>query len=237
MSREATLSTLGLYQWDNTLFDLMQIPLELDKEVLIQNLLAETAELEILYSNPTVLKNLIGVWSHKQLPIWKHLYDTTTYEYNPIENYDRQESGSGATTHSGADTRTVNSAEGGTETTTDTNSGTDRTTGERDTLNKIAGFNNGGTLVDQSKQEEDTSGSLTHGKKTVSETEFGKTDTTTDRTAYGQVIENENTLRAHGNIGVTTTQEMIKQEREIALFNIYDAIIEDYKHRFCVLVY
>lgn len=237
MSREAILSTLGLYQWDNTLFDLLQIPAALDRETLIDNLLTETAELEILYSNPTVLKNLIGIWSRKQLHIWQHLYETTQFEYNPIENYDRKETGSGATTHSGADTDTISRAEGGTETETETNSGTDRTTGERDTLNKIAGFNNLDSLVDQSKQEEDTSGSLTHGKITQTETAFGKTERITDQKSYGQIIENENTLRAHGNIGVTTTQEMIKQEREIALFNIYDVIIEDYKHRFCVLVY
>ena len=46
----------------------------------------------------------------------------------------------------------------------------------------------------------------------------------------------EHTAHIHGNIGVTTTQEMIKQEREIIL-NIYDVIIEDFKNRFCILIY
>lgn len=41
----------------------------------------------------------------------------------------------------------------------------------------------------------------------------------------------------HGNIGVTTTQEMIKQEREIADFDIYKFIVEDYKKEFCIMVY
>ena len=40
-----------------------------------------------------------------------------------------------------------------------------------------------------------------------------------------------------GNIGVTTTQTMIKEEREIAYFNVYDEIINDFKMRFCLLVY
>ena len=91
MSREATMSTLGLYEWDNTIFNLLVIPDALDKDTLIENLLAETAELEVLYPNPDVLKALIGVWSKKQLHIWQHLYETTQYEYNPIENYDRNE--------------------------------------------------------------------------------------------------------------------------------------------------
>lgn len=40
-----------------------------------------------------------------------------------------------------------------------------------------------------------------------------------------------------GNIGVTSTQSMIREEREIAYFNVYDEIINDFKLRFCLLVY
>ena len=38
-------------------------------------------------------------------------------------------------------------------------------------------------------------------------------------------------------IGVTTTQELIREQRDIDLFNLYDKIIEDFKMRFCILVY
>ena len=89
MGRAVNLSPLGLYEWDNTVFDLMQIPEELDKEVLVKNILAETAELEVLYPNPVVFKNLVYVWSAKELDVWERLYATTQYEYNPIENYNR----------------------------------------------------------------------------------------------------------------------------------------------------
>ena len=40
-----------------------------------------------------------------------------------------------------------------------------------------------------------------------------------------------------GNIGITTTQQMIKEEREVNEFNIYDYIINDFKQRFCLLIY
>lgn len=40
-----------------------------------------------------------------------------------------------------------------------------------------------------------------------------------------------------GNIGVTTTQQMLKEEREAAAFNIYSYIIEAFKKRFCIMVY
>lgn len=45
------------------------------------------------------------------------------------------------------------------------------------------------------------------------------------------------TGRAHGNIGVTTTQEMLESERRVAMFNFYDAVILDFKKRFLIWVY
>ena len=53
-------------------------------------------------------------------------------------------------------------------------------------------------------------------------------DNTTDRT-YERVEQ--------GNIGVTSTQQLIKEERETAEFNIYDRISEDFRNRFCIMVY
>lgn len=43
--------------------------------------------------------------------------------------------------------------------------------------------------------------------------------------------------RAHGNIGVTTSQQMIESERKVALFNIYDIIAESFVENFCLMVY
>lgn len=40
-----------------------------------------------------------------------------------------------------------------------------------------------------------------------------------------------------GNIGVTTTQQMIKEEREIAAFNIYSYIADSFRYEFCIQVY
>lgn len=282
MARAGNLSTLGLYEWDSTLFDLMQIPSALDKDTLVKNLLAETAELEVLYPNPVVFKNLIGVWSAKNLDVWERLYATTQYEYNPIENYDRQETGSdsgtGRTTHSGTDGRTeaittggkdttdMTRRDGGTETENTTSNidqgGQDTVTGTDTKGHWIAGFDSqpSGTddgLVKQTRDQDDATTTTAYGRTedgTGSRTtNFGKTETNKDETTYGKTEnvqetrtygqqiattnEGEHTLRAHGNIGVTTTQEMIRQEREIDLFNVYDIIIEDFKMRFCILVY
>ena len=58
---------------------------------------------------------------------------------------------------------------------------------------------------------------------------------------HGETVTTSNegghTLHAHGNIGVTTTQKLIREQRDIDLFNLYDIIIEDFKMRFCILIY
>ena len=306
MGRMTTLSPLGLYRWDDTIFDLMQIPSALDKPTLIDNLLSETAELEVLYSNPVVFKNLVGVWSAKQLDIWNRLYATTQYEYNPIENYNRYETGSedgtGSTTHSGtdttadtttyggtdgrteaimqggSDTNTRQMAEGGTQGETTTaqmaQGGQDVVTGADTKGHWIAGFDSAPSgqddgLVKQTRDQDDATTTTAYGKtesdngsktttfgKTESEsdtTAYGKTENVQETRTYGQTIqkagnlthgeqiattnEGSHELHAHGNIGVTTTQKLIREQRDIELFNLYDIIIEDFKMRFCILIY
>lgn len=83
---------------------------------------------------------------------------------------------------------------------------------------KVAGFNSQNIVT---RDENVNSSTSTYGK--TNQESFQKTDT--------------ETINSHGNIGVTTTQQMIEQERNIAKFNLYDTITEEFKQRFCILVY
>lgn len=86
--KRATMSILGLYFQDPDLFSGMVYPDELDKDVLIDSILSECAELEIIYPDPEYMKNLITLWSKKELYNWRKLYETTQFVYNPIWNVD-----------------------------------------------------------------------------------------------------------------------------------------------------
>lgn len=44
-------------------------------------------------------------------------------------------------------------------------------------------------------------------------------------------------VRAYGNIGVTTAQQMLEEERKLATFSIVQFIVDDFKDYFCVKVY
>lgn len=100
----ATLSVLGLYKWDRTLFDglVMSLPtpdkipeyydhvegIRLNPDALIDNLLMECAELEVIYPSAPFLKQAITSWSLMKSDEWQRMYNTTFYKYNPLWNKD-----------------------------------------------------------------------------------------------------------------------------------------------------
>lgn len=87
---------------------------------------------------------------------------------------------------------------------------------------------------------------LTHGKQTditdnfTDSTQHGRTDTTTHNTtdAVNGTADKEHTLTRHGNIGVTTTQEMITQELILRETNYFlDVVFPDVDNLLCLKVY
>ena len=90
-SNDTLYSIWGMYQFDNTLFDGLQLPEGLDRETVIDNILLETAQLEVYYSSIPFMKTAIEAWSKKKVFSWSKMWEALQAEYNPIENYDRME--------------------------------------------------------------------------------------------------------------------------------------------------
>ena len=88
MFERTMLSILAMYKYDPAIFDEMSLPEGVDKQNVIDNILLSCAELSIIYPDPDILKYAIRNWSTIELPVWQKLYDTTTFEYNPIWNVD-----------------------------------------------------------------------------------------------------------------------------------------------------
>lgn len=58
----------------------------------------------------------------------------------------------------------------------------------------------------------------------------------------GKMTDDENvthtyTERTHGNIGVTTSQQVIQSERDLVRYDFYMEIVNSFKKEFCLLVY
>ena len=236
----ATIDLLGMYKYDPTILDGLKIPEELDLQDVKDNLLMETAEQELIYNDHAFLKFAITSWSRKQYPIWQELYDTTQYEYNPIWNKDG--------TYTETETRDLAGTEDWTDTHNlelkDTYNKEDKETRNLATTNDITqddytyGFNSeNASKAAQTVTDQDTSDT---GTDTVNQTgTITRADTGTlkkdrDTTDTG-TITIERTEQ--GNIGVTTTQQMIKEQREVVQLNIIDVIIKDFIDRFCLKVY
>lgn len=124
----------------------------------------------------------------------------------------------------------------GSGTSAETLGGTDKLT-HGHTINNTETMSGSDSLVHGHtiNDTETLSGSDTfeHGHKIAESETVSVTDTGSSEVSK----ENIHTERRTGNIGVTTTQAMIEKEREIALFSIYDVVINSFKEHFCVLVY
>lgn len=91
------LSIMGMYEYDVSLFDGLDVPTYtdknnvvhvVDKTKVIQSILLNCAELEVLYPNFDTMKLAIGVWSAAEQDTWKKMYATVMMEYNPLWNVD-----------------------------------------------------------------------------------------------------------------------------------------------------
>ena len=82
------LSILGMYEYDNSIFDDLQVPEGVDKDDVINSILLNCAELEIIYTQFEIMKLAIKIWSRSNQITWSKLYKTMTIEYNPIWNVD-----------------------------------------------------------------------------------------------------------------------------------------------------
>lgn len=240
MSRGLRLSIVGLYNFNNHVFDNMRFPAgfsEADQKTTIGNIMFECAELELLFPDYDYCKEMIGLWSKLNLPVWDRIYKASLKEYNPIENYNRTEletiSQDGTDTHSGKDI----TSQSGTDTQLMQSSGTETNSGTDTSTNKITAYDSG-QLYDHDKSTLDYGRKISDNNTGSNAFNYGKTDTLT----HGEQITREGTStrenHTSGNIGVTTSQQMLEQEIDVApKLNVMRIICDSFKERFCLLIY
>lgn len=215
----ATLSLLGMLQISPDLIGsaVFPLPTGLSHETLDPLLLAETAELEILYPEPTTLATVITAWATARGPAWARMHAALAAEYNPIHNYDRSEEWTEE--REGENSRQGTNDRGNSSTTTGEDSAS--LTSDR------AGYNSSAANAPSSKDTSSGSSSTTvTGTQDDSWEEAGTNNESSSRTG-----------RISGNIGVTTSQQMIEAELELRRLDIYRLIVQEFKTMFCLGVY
>lgn len=208
----ATMSLLGLYNYDNRLFDLLTVPSGIDKDILIDNILQESSEFETLYPDWEYMYHSIGLVSKKwqrTFTKWKKALDI---EYDPIYNYDRYEKW----TDEGTDSGTVQN--------TGSSSSKESSSGSGSAITNVNAYDSNTFQPDGKSDSNQSANSSGEDTNNSSETRNLKTTGKHDGHLYG-------------NIGVTTSQQMLESELEIDQWNLIEHITDIFIRELCILIY
>ena len=260
----AKITLFSFAQWmqmnERDLFSEMILPDGVDKEILTDNILLRGGEFEVIYSEPNFMQRAIGSWSKKWYRTFNKWVEALAIEYSPLENYDRMEDFTDTTnrglTSSGrkdsGNTRTFDNEDKETidtqdelthdtqdELTHDTTQTTEHTVSAFDSSEYQPADKN---VTEMDGTETTTKTGTDTNAHTGTDT-FNHTGTITDE--YGEGVsgsEKENTTvkhngRAHGNIGVTTSQQMLESELEISKWNLYEHITDIFLEEFIIPIY
>ena len=221
----------ALLDYDDTLFDDMVLPEGLDDEdgvvrgLIIDDIILRHGDTPLFIPEPAVMKYYITSWSSRMQPVFQRMWNACIAEYDPIENYNRQEDRTETTKDTMGNTRTL-------DTSNDT-SGTDTVTesGTRTTENSVSAENV--TTFSPDNKSVETPDITTERTPDLSVTDTG---TITDDGSYDGSLTIDSHI--HGNIGVTTSQQMLEQELAIVpKLDIIRIISDSWAAEFCLAVY
>lgn len=188
------------------------VPSPLDADMVRSAIMLQCGLQTPLYSEPSTMAAAITHWFASRAWTFEHLIAILEAEYSPIENTDRYDQTTRTITRAldRTDTGSENETRG-TESQIDT---------ENEEINTVSAFN---TSAWDNSSKRNSTGSTT-----------GSEDVTGAKTLRNVADEDETTTDAftqhmHGNIGVTSNQDMINQELDLLeRFNVYEWIAKEF---------
>lgn len=234
----------GMYKACPEILNNIELPDEMDKDTMLDYIFMYAGGNETRYSDPLLMERLVKRWfsarKHDFSMMWRALHT----EYNPIENTDRYEdywrsydrTGSGKEERSGNQTTQLTGETSGTGNTEGTQTRTPNLTAEETT----SAFDSevyqpykkrvdSGTEEITSKENSESSAKSKQNGSVTEQTDINRNESLKDEEKYG--------LHSHGNIGVTTNQEMINEELELRRYDLYKQIALLFEDEFTITVY
>ena len=232
----ATLTILGMYKFKDGLFNKLKLPDGISRDDVINRILLDGANFEILYSDFDFMQDAIGLWSNTWYRTFEKWLNALSIEYAPLENYDRIEdwtdsSNSKSNRNSTENRNLSNSLRSGRDLQSVT-----KNTGSDNTIHNVSPYDIGTYVADSQdianlnnqSATTDTGTTTTNGTDSGTVNNTGNDSSNTDSTHKG---------RTHGNIGVTTSQQMLEEELKIARFNLIKQISDVFIKEFCIMLY
>ena len=218
------------------------VPAPLDVDTCISAIMVRCGLLTPVYGEPEVFRNMTTHWFITHQWTFEHLIKIIQADYSPIENVFEEKTEDTTYGHTLTKSGSYKDTEGGKDTVE--NSGKDQrditNTGTDTTTNTISAFNattyqpdNQSALLHGHTIDDD----LTHGKKT--DTTFGhNVERVYNNQKDAESGKDSVTTKRHGNIGVTTNQQMINEELELLKhFDIYGYIANMFEDDNMLMVY
>ena len=240
----AKITTVGFYQYmnayNNDLFGLLNLPPGIDKDTLVNNIMLRGGEFEVVYSNPDFYKSAIGLWSNKHYRTFERWINALNIDYNPLENYDRMEewSDSGSRTNTGTVSDSGIRKNTGTQSTESSGKDNFKGSGNSTSSDEISAYNSNSFQNDKKNTTNSSNSSETNTTDNNTRTDnLSESNSNTRTDNLSEKTNSDRKGRAHGNIGVTTSQQMLQSELDIAKWNIYEQITDLFLSEFCIMVY
>lgn len=199
---------IWLNQKNESLFDFLQLPEDIDKDTCVDNIMLQCGEFETLYSDPEFMRVAIGTWSNKHYRTFLKWAEALKLEYNPIENYDRIE-----------EWNLVRNKHDSLE---DDTKGASNVKNKTNNEGKVSAFDSSDYQPSEQSESDNES------------------DSTNSSNLKHKGEEHEGTTHAgriHGNVGVTTSQQMLQAEIDLARFNVINEITNLFMTELCICVY
>lgn len=190
------------------------------EETLIPCILRRAGHFACIYDTVEECADAVAHWSAENVRRWNRLIATTAQKYELVHNYDR--------TETVTDRRTVLENVENTATHSGEDNSTRSANGFSNVENKVAAFDSSEYQGRDSAVHSGTSDETGKNTSSGNMSNTGKRDNT-------ETVER--TIRAFGNIGVTTAQQMLEEERKLLKFNITEYIANEFVENFCIMVY
>lgn len=220
----------ALLDYDNTLFDNFTAPTDpegtpVDLDLIINRILYKYGDAPLFTPDPAVMKFYIGQWSERRQPLWNRFYKAILEEYDPLSNYDRTEKTTDYLTH-GHKVVTNDDLTHGHKVVTNDDLTAGTSVENQISADNASTYQPDNKAINSGKDERD-----------IDETHSGKDERDLDETHSG-TDKRDYDSRIHGNIGVTTSQQMLQSELDIIPeLDLVEFITDDFHSEFNLMMY
>lgn len=223
------LTLIGLHNYSNgAIWDNIELPEGIDKELLINEILKENGEFCLIYGDMDFLKIQIQMFFKKWYSTFDKWIKVLTEDYEPLFN---------------VDVKTSNVEHG-------VNEGNSATSGRNDSTRNTSA--NGGSSGSSSNTNEHFKAAYDSSTYQGVDKDIGSGTTSLNSSEYGSEVgsatssesmtsNSEHTVTneeyKRGNQGITMSQELVLAELNVRRFNLYDQIADIFASEFCVTYY